>query len=57
MSTRDYPQTEFPTRAEVDANEREPHAGWFPTGPAGSALATLLGAVNGTREVIDNSQH
>lgn len=57
MSTRDYPQTEFPTRAECDANEREEHAGWFPTGPAGSALADLLGAATGTREVIDNAQH
>lgn len=57
MSTRDYPQTEFPTRAECDANERETHAGWFPTGPAGSALADLLGAATGTREVIDICQH
>ena len=57
MSTRDYPQTEFPTRAEVDAAEREPHAGWFPTGPAGSALEALLGAVNGTRQNVDMPQH
>jgi len=57
MNTRDYPQTEFPTRAEVDAAEREPHAGWFPTGPAGSALDALLGAVNGKGKGVDNTQH
>lgn len=57
MSTRDYPQTEFPTRAECDANERESHAGWFVTGPAGSALAALLEPANTARDGIDTAQH
>jgi hypothetical protein len=30
---------------------------WFPTGPAGSALAALTGTVNRQAPEVDNPQH
>lgn len=46
-----------PTRAECDAERAPESGGWFPTGPAGSALDALLGPANTHTAGVDNTQH
>lgn len=50
MSAR-IPQTEFPTRAETDADRRPGTDAWFPTVPPGTdLLADLSAAMRAARE-------
>lgn len=56
MSAYAYRDDAPTSLAEAQSDEYNPVT-WFPTGPAGSALAALLEPANGIPTDIDNAQH